>query len=157
MRRAPVFAPVFTALRRGELLRRGKVLNGERDRPGCRFWRRAENPSTNKFVQRWFGRDARTRTRDARAPPPIVHPKLNTGKEPFKCGMLPSSLPSSLRYDAASCFDAARSAPQFDFRHRPASCASPCEITPAPRLPVVFAVFHWASHAPRCPCGIRNV
>jgi hypothetical protein len=43
--------------------------NGERDRPGCRFRRRAENPSTNSFVQRWFGRDARTRTRDARAPP----------------------------------------------------------------------------------------
>jgi hypothetical protein len=31
---------------------------------------------------------------------PIVHPKLNTGKEPFKCGMRPSS----------PCFDAARSA-----------------------------------------------
>jgi hypothetical protein len=41
---------------------------------------------------------------------PIVHPKMKTGKEPFKCGMRPSSLPSSLRYDAASCFDAARSA-----------------------------------------------
>ena len=39
---------------------------------------------------------------------PIVHPKMNTGKEPFKCGMRPSSLPSSLRYDAASCFDAAK-------------------------------------------------
>jgi hypothetical protein len=40
----------------------------------------------------------------------VVHPKMNTGKEPFKCGMRPSSLPSSLRYDAASCFDAARRA-----------------------------------------------
>ena len=37
-----------------------------------------------------------------------------------------------------------------------ASCASPCEIMPAPRLPIVFAVFHRASHAPRCPGGIRN-
>jgi hypothetical protein len=43
-----------------------------------------------------------------------------------------------------------------DSRHRPASCASPREIMPAPRLPIVFAVFHRASHAPRCPCGIRN-
>ena len=59
-----------------------------------------------------------------------------------------------------------RRAPQFDFRHRQASCASPreimsavkashcfrhisqgepCEITPAPGLPILFAVFHWAS------------
>ncbi len=55
-----------------------------------------------------------------RQPPiaPIVQPKMKTGKERFKCGMRPSSLPSSLpplsdfgetsRYDAASCFDAAR-------------------------------------------------
>ena len=42
--------------------------------------------------------------------PPIVHPKMNTGKETFQCGMRPSSLPSSLRYAAASCFDAARRA-----------------------------------------------
>jgi hypothetical protein len=87
-------------------------------------------------------------------------------KRVFKCGMRPSSLPSSLppasdfgetsRYDAASCFDAARSASQFDFRPRPASCASPCEIMPAPRLPIVSAVFHRASHATSCPCGNRN-
>jgi hypothetical protein len=56
--------------------------------------------------------------RDGQTPiAPIVHPKLNTGKERFQCGMRnaecgerPSSLLSSLRYDAASCFDAARSA-----------------------------------------------
>jgi hypothetical protein len=36
---------------------------------------------------------------------PIVHPKMNTGKEPFKCGT--------------------GSAPQFDFRQRQASCAAP--------------------------------
>src|ERR1035441_659281 len=46
------------------------------------------------------------------------------------------------------------------------SLGEPCEIMPAPRLPVVFAIFHWAGHAPRppsfdfgatsCPCGIRN-
>jgi len=41
---------------------------------------------------------------------PFVHLKMNSGKEPFKCGMHPSSLLSSLRYNAASCFDAARSA-----------------------------------------------
>jgi hypothetical protein len=53
--------------------------------------------------------------RGTRALPPNVHPKMNTGKERFQCGMRnaecgerPSSLPSSLRYDAASCFDAAR-------------------------------------------------
>ena len=40
----------------------------------------------------------------------IVHSKMKSVKEPFKCGMRPSSLPFSLRYDAASCFDAARSA-----------------------------------------------
>ena len=40
---------------------------------------------------------------------PIVHRKMKTGKEPFQCGMRnaecgerPSSLPSSLRYDAAT-------------------------------------------------------
>ena len=42
--------------------------------------------------------------------PFVFDPKMNTRKEPFKCGVRPSSLPSSLRYDAASCFDAARSA-----------------------------------------------
>jgi hypothetical protein len=31
-------------------------------------------------------------------------------KRVFKSGMRPSALPSSLRYDAASCFNAARSA-----------------------------------------------
>ena len=41
----------------------------------------------------------------------VVHPKMNTGKEPFKCGVIP----------------------QFDFRHRQASCA-------APRNPSVFGV-----------------
>jgi hypothetical protein len=35
----------------------------------------------------------------------------------------------------------ARRAPQFDFRHRQALCASPCEIMPVPRLPIVFAYF----------------
>ena len=66
---------------------------------------------------------------------------MNTGKEPFKCGL-----------ESAEC----GVTPQFDFRHRQASCASPCEIMPAPRLPIVSAVFHRASHAPRCPCGIRK-
>ena len=63
-------------------------LYGERDRPGCRFWRHVKNPfpKTECFHQ-WFGRDARTHTRGARAPP-IVHPKMNTAKEPFKCGMM---------------------------------------------------------------------
>ena len=36
------------------------------------------------------------------------------------------------------------------------SQGEPCEIMPAPRLPIVSAVFHWASSAPRCPGGIRN-
>ena len=35
---------------------------------------------------------------------------MNNGKEPFRSGLRPSSLPSSLRYAAASCFHAARSA-----------------------------------------------
>jgi len=42
---------------------------------------------------------------------PLNRPSQNENrKRVFKCGMRPSSLPSSLRYDAASCFDAARSA-----------------------------------------------
>ena len=47
--------------------------------------------------------------RGTHALPPIVHTKMKTGKEPFQCGMRnaecgerPSSLPSSLRYDAAT-------------------------------------------------------
>ena len=36
------------------------------------------------------------------------------------------------------------------------SLGEPCEIMPRAKLPIVSAVFHWASHAPRCPCGIRN-
>jgi hypothetical protein len=40
MRRAPVFAPVFTSLRRGELLRRGKE---------CGIWKWGARPSRLPF------------------------------------------------------------------------------------------------------------
>jgi hypothetical protein len=39
-----------------------------------------------------------------------MNPENEYRKREFQCGMRPSSLPSSLRYDAASGFDAARSA-----------------------------------------------
>ena len=88
---------------------------------------------------------------------PIVKPKMNTGKEcsSAECARLRSRLHCVTTRRVASTRQGVRRAPQFDFRHRQASCASPCEIMPAPRLPIVFAVFHRACHATRCPCGIR--
>jgi hypothetical protein len=89
---------------------------------------------------------------------PRVHPKMNTGKEPVKCGMRPSSLPSSLRYDAASCFDAARSA----------ECApiwfpsSPSLVRRAGAARPPSSDFRLRKASPRrvgatsCPCGIRQ-
>jgi len=48
---------------------------------------------------------------------PIVHPKMNSGKEPFKCGM--GSAECGVR-------------PNFDFRLRQASCAEPARpVAPA--------------------------
>ena len=72
-------------------------------------------------------------------------------KRVFKCGMCPSSL----RYDAASCFDAARSAPQFDFRHRQASYASPCEIMP--RAKASHCLRRISQGEPRDPLPLRNL
>jgi hypothetical protein len=139
-----------------------KCGNGERDRPGCRFRRRAENPSTNSFVQRWFGRDARTRTRNARAPPNLISVKCGMGSA--ECGLVEQQSNEGTKFCRLCCLvswllkklQAEMSRFTSDFRHRQASCASPCEIMPAPRLPIVSAVFHWASSAPRCPGGIRN-
>jgi hypothetical protein len=184
MRRAPVFAPVFTALRRGELLRRGKECgmgsatvpvavfgvapktlqptnlsndgSGASHAPRCPSGIRAPFRAPSKIAQPFmagtrgpqiskvpsgtkepFCRPSRdfsiwltpdpaingwaivvVSLHDCQTPiAPIVHTKMKTGKEPFQCGMRnaecgmrPSSLPSSMRYDAASCFDAARSA-----------------------------------------------
>ncbi|MGA9451301.1 MAG: hypothetical protein WBW41_08150 [Verrucomicrobiia bacterium] len=64
------YAPVFTALRRGESLQRDQLplrnsecglWNGERDRPG----RRLQRPVANIFA---FGEDAERCGRAARAP-----------------------------------------------------------------------------------------
>jgi hypothetical protein len=89
--------------------------------------------------------------------PPIVHRKMNTGKESSRaeCARLGSRLHCVTTRRVASTRQGVRSAPPFDFRHRPATCASPCEIMPAPRHPIVSAIFHTASPAPRCPSGIR--
>jgi hypothetical protein len=74
---APVIAPVFTALR---------FWHGERDRPGCRFRRRAENPSP-KLNGSTNGSGATPEPAgETPALPPIVQPKMNTGKEfPSAC------------------------------------------------------------------------
>ena len=58
--------------------------------------------------------------------PPIVHPKMNTGKECSRaeCARLRSRLHCVTTRRVASTRQGVRSAPQFDFRHRPASCAA---------------------------------
>ncbi len=57
------------------------IWNGERDRPG----RRLQRPVANIFQSH----SARTPNAAGETPalPPIVHPKMKTGKEPFKCGI----------------------------------------------------------------------
>jgi hypothetical protein len=64
---------------------------------------------------------------------PIVHPKMNTGKECSRaeCARLRSRLHCVTTRRVASTRQGVRRAPQFDFRHRQASCASPREIMPA--------------------------
>src|ERR1039458_4817135 len=75
---------------------------------------------------------------------PIVHSKMNTGKEcsSAECARLRSRLHCVTTRQVAStrqgvpvlrsraATEGGRRAPQFDFRHRQASCASPCEIMP---------------------------
>jgi hypothetical protein len=54
--------------------------NGERDRPGCRFRRRAENPSP-KLNDSTNGSGATPEpARETRALPPTIHPKVNSEK-----------------------------------------------------------------------------
>ena len=47
-----------------------------------------------------------------------------------------------------------RSAPQFDFRHRPASCASPCEIMP--RAKASHCLRRISQGKPRAPLPLRH-
>jgi hypothetical protein len=57
---------------------------------------------------------------------PIVHLKMNSGKECSRaeCARLRSRLHCVTTRRVASTRQGVRSAPQFDFRHRPASCAA---------------------------------
>ena len=57
---------------------------------------------------------------------PNVHPKMNTGKEcsSAECVRLRSRLHCVTARRVASTRQGVRSAPQIDFRHRPASCAA---------------------------------
>ena len=62
-------------------IRNADFVRGERDRPGCRFRRRAENPSPKlNGLSKGSGATPEP-ARETRALPPIVHPKMNSGKE----------------------------------------------------------------------------
>ncbi len=115
------------------------IWNGERDRPG----RRLQRPVANIFQSH----SARTPNTAGETPalPPIVHPKMKTGKEPFKCGIriaecgmgdpqITQITQISFPPSAASAKSADNTSrpPSSDFRHRPASCAAPARpVAPA--------------------------
>jgi hypothetical protein len=67
-------------------LAHGWVFTGERDRPGCRFRRRAENLFPKLDGSTNVSGATPEPARETPALPPIVHPKMNSGKEfPSAC------------------------------------------------------------------------